>query len=119
MTIQEDLRARLSALVGGRIYPLFAPEKATAPFIVYTRVAATENLTLDANGGTGNLTNTRFQVDCYAETYGAAQDLAAAVVAELKGWNTTCTVNLQADLFEEETRLYRVMNDISTWHTNP
>ncbi len=119
MTIQTDLRARLSDLVAGRVYPLFAPEQAASPFIVYTRLSATENNTLAANGGTGNLTNTRLQVDVYAETYTAAQDMAAQVVMRLKGWNVTCVVNVQMDLFEEDTRLYRVMTDISTWHTDP
>ena len=116
MTVQTDLRAAISDLVAGRVYPLFAPEQAARPFIVYSRVAATEQATLDANGGTGNLFNTRLQVDAYADTYTEVQALADAIVARIKAWNVTCTVNVQVDLFEEDTRLYRVMTDLSTWH---
>lgn len=116
MTIQTDLRAAIGDLVAGRVYPLFAPEQAARPFIVYSRLAATEQSTLDAQGGTGNLINTRLQVDAYAETYTEAQALADAIVARIKTWNVTCTVNVQMDMFEQDTRLYRVMTDLSTWH---
>jgi hypothetical protein len=114
--IQEDFIALASAIFAGRLYPFGSEESPIPPYATFFRVVAIEGATLDQNGGTGNETNTRLQVDVWALKYLEAQALAAAVKAALKGWAVENVLLAEQDMFEEDTKLHRVMLDISTWH---
>lgn len=116
MSLQTDLFALLTGLFAARVYPRVAPEKTITPYAVYTRVATAEQHTLDTNGGTGNASNTRLQIDVYASTYSASQSSAEAVKTALKGWAVENTVQDEQDFFESDTKLHRVMLDVSAWH---
>lgn len=115
MTMQTDFVALVSSIVAGRVYPAGTASTVT-PYVTYSRVVSLEQSTLDANGGTGNASNTRLQVDIWAESYGAAQALAAQVKAALKGWSTENIVLSEQDDFEPDTRLHRCLLDLSVWH---
>ncbi len=117
MSLQTDLFTLLTGLFGGRVYPAIAPDDVTLPYATYTRVAAVEQSTLDTNGGTGNPNQTRLQIDVYNDTYAGAQANAAAIKTALKGWATENVIESEQDLYEPDTKLHRVLLDVSTWHT--
>lgn len=116
MSLQTDLFTLLTAQFSGRVYPNVAPELAVTPYAVYSRVSAIEQNSIDTNGGTGNASNTRLQIDVYASSYSAAQSSAATVKASLKGWAVENTLEAEQDFYEPDTKLHRVMLDLSTWH---
>lgn len=116
MSVQTDLFTLLTAQFAGRVYPNVAPELVATPYAVYSRVSAIEQNSLDTNGGTGNSSNTRLQLDVYASTYSEAQGSAATVKTSLKGWSVENTLEAEQDFYEPDTKLHRVMLDLSTWH---
>lgn len=116
MSLQTDLFTLLTGLFAARVFARVAPEKTITPYAVYTRVSTAEQHTLDTNGGTGNDINTRLQIDVYASTYNAAQSSAAAVKTALKSWAVENIVQDEQDFDEPDTKLHRVMLDVSTWH---
>lgn len=98
---------------GPRIYPQVAPDAPVKPYIVYQRISANSENVLS---GKTNLINTRLQMDCYADTYVAAQALAAQVDALMDGWIVQNISNPAQDAFEPDVRLHRVIMDYSIWH---
>lgn len=68
------------ALVGTRVYPVQAPQQAVAPYVVYELAAGNPHQGLD--GSTG-LAWARIDYGCYAATYAAAREVAAAVMAAI------------------------------------
>ena len=115
MSMQTEFVALVGPIVSGRVYPMGVTVP-VAPYLTYTRIAAVEQSTLDANGGTGNPINTRIQVDVWAQSYGDAQAKAAAVKAALKTWSVENVLLNEQDIYDSETKLHRVMLDVSTWH---
>jgi hypothetical protein len=117
MTMTQDLFALLSSgatAAGARVYPVIAPDLVLRPYIVYLRVTSNDENVL--SGATG-LYNTRIQLDMYADSYAAAQALAAQVDARMAGWIMQ-NVSLGAqDLYEPDPKLHRVRADYSVWHT--
>ncbi len=65
-----------TALCGGRVYPAMMPQKAALPAIVTTVIDGTGNQTKNS---TSDAYVFRVQVDCYAATMEAADQLADAV----------------------------------------
>lgn len=129
MIVEEALAARLegfaglSALVADRIYPLALPQEPTPPAVVFLKVSGPRDLT---QSGASGLVNPRFQVDAWAATYSSAKAVAEQVRLALIGFSGTMGgasgvyvsgVNLdnERDLYEDETRLYRVSLDFTLW----
>lgn len=113
--MQTDFVALVGGIVAGRIYPA-GTASTLAPYLTYSRVVSIEQSTLDTNGGTGNINETRLQVDVWAGSYGAAQATASAVKAALKGWALQNIVLSENDDYESDTKLHRVSIDVSVWH---
>ena len=86
--MEEQLRALLlndsgvSGRVGTRVNFGAHPQGQPFPAIVLNTISETEGYTLQGPNG---VTNTRVQVDCYAQTYGAAKRLSRAVRSLLSG----------------------------------
>ncbi|RHZ91360.1 DUF3168 domain-containing protein [Cereibacter sphaeroides] len=86
--MEEALRALLldvpavAALVGPRVNFGRHPQGEPLPALVLTTVSDREGLTL---AGPDGLQRARVQIDCYAESYGAAKQLSRAVRAVLHG----------------------------------
>ncbi len=77
-------RPGITALVGGRIYPLVLPRRnRTYPAISYQVIS--DPPAAGASDGTLEARQARVQVNCWALRYGAADQLAEAVVAGLRG----------------------------------
>jgi len=120
MTIATLLRAALTgdtavaAIVSTRIYPVKLPQTPTYEAISYARVSNTER-----NGSTA-LRETRFQINCWADTYIKAGALAAAVKTALEGYtNTSQTPGIkmalvvnELDDYDDEVKVYREIVDV-------
>jgi hypothetical protein len=114
MSVQSDFKTLMAAdIVGTRVYPNSAPDSPVKPYIVYSRLSSQEQNTLE---GTGVLTQTRMQVDVWADTYGEAQAKAGLVKARMKTWATKNIKVDEQDFYESDTKLHRVMLDYSIWH---
>lgn len=117
--IEQDIVASLNAnatfnaLVGGRLYPLFTPQNAPLPAVVYTRVSTTpENSLL----GFSQLDQVRIQFECLAQTVLEAKNLAVVLRAALDAvpsLKATCVY--VADDVDADTRNFRVFVDYNFW----
>lgn len=110
--IEEQLKTTLSSLVGGRVYPMTAPDKPTTPYITYQNIANSPENTL-----TGvPVNNTRMQVDCFDKTYSGVKTLAANVVTAMQAASYANVQTMNQDIYEAEVKLYRVQFDFSIWY---
>lgn len=81
-TVEPAIFELLKSLNSNRVYPLNAPQNATAPFIVYNRV---DSERWRAVNGPSGIAQATIQVDVYAATYQAAKELALSVENTLDG----------------------------------
>lgn len=102
----------VTALVGTRIYPERFPPGVTMPAVTYQRVFGTEGINHEGPNGLGRA---RLQLDCWADGYGEAVDLAEAVTDALRVYPGMRIVNVM-DLPEPEVALRRRMVEVSIWH---
>ena len=116
MSMQSSLYTLLNGIFSGRFYPRAAPHGVATPYATWRRIIAIEQNTLDTNGGTGNETNTRMQINVWATTALEAGAKADAIKAALKGWGITNVLLEEQDTEEPDTLLYGVILDISIWH---
>lgn len=130
MIESDALRTRLledpavCVLVGSdrkaRVYPIVLPQDSTFPALTYQLISAPRELTHDGPSG---VAWNRIQIDCWASTYLEAKQLATTVRRWLNGWrgrvgdeDVQLMQNLNSrDLYEPETRLYRVSQDWGVW----
>ena len=123
----------VSALVASRIYPLIIPqsvysEASKQPCLVYSIDTDDRILHYD---GSEKLVTGRLQIDCYARSYSASQNLAAAVRAALVDYSGSMVSNTspatatavqrvfldgEVSLTDEEPGLYRVMQRYVIWY---
>ena len=93
-------------LADGEVYALVAPAQAQYPTLVYTPIDSVSVVSLD---GPGALKRTRVQVDAYARTLVACEQLQDQVLAALLSDLTTLAdVRMGLSDFDEEARLYRI-----------
>jgi hypothetical protein len=111
--IQTDLYSLLSATFSGRLYPLVAPDNVTRPFAVYQRISTSE-ATIH---GAGGISETRMQLDIFADTYAAALTLATTARSVIAASLSLTSIPLiEADDYEPETKLYRIFMEFTFWH---
>lgn len=117
MTFEADLRSHLlnSVSVGERIWPVTRANQ-TLPAITYQRIAGVPQNDLD--GDDGNLLNIRMQIDVWATTHDAVKALAEAVRTRMQTAASTfhAVMILDQDIYEDESRIYRVLMDFSCWY---
>lgn len=104
--------AAVTALVGTRIFAAKAKQGAAVPRIVFTIIG--EQPTGTAAGSLeSRLRRARIQVDCYADTVDAADDLANKVEPVLLMTETPLRSRLtdRVHLYDDETGLRRVSMD--------
>ena len=120
MSISTLLRAGLigdsgvGALVSTRIYPDDLPQKPTYPAITYQRISNS------GQNGSSNRRESRWQLNCWGETYDDVTDLAAAVKAFIEEWHDVsetpgiawARVINEFDDFDDETRTRRSLIDV-------
>lgn len=112
--------AGVAALAGGRVYSEVLPQGGDVPAVVFTEVAADEDLALD--GPTG-ARSARVQIDAWARTRAEATALGHAVKLALSG-HVGAAAGFEVLLalfvterwdFDAETSLYRTSQDFEIW----
>lgn len=76
----------VAAVLGQRVYPVIAPASAALPFATWRRTGVLREQTLSGPMGKGTVSLT---LECYAETYGEARDIADKCRLVLDGFGTT------------------------------
>jgi len=126
VSFEADLNAHLAGdagvaqVVGERIWPQIRPETDTALPAITTLIVDTVPSN-DLDNGDGSLLNKRVQIDVWAEDYDSARNLAELVRTRMKtsATNFSSLMNSDQDLYEQETKLFRVLMDFSCWYTVP
>ena len=113
MSLTLDLVAHLkndtevSALVGGKIYPLLAPQNVSNPYIVYHVISDNSNQCIS---GDINQNEARFQIDVWSTKYSEVEAIKEAVISALIGFKSSNSISAMDD-YESETKLYRKIID--------
>lgn len=121
----EDLFSFLSDQAtdaASRIYPNELPQGATLPAIKYFQVSDPPEHTHDGRSG---LRHPRFQLDCYADTYLKAQQLAGQAITALDGYRGqmgsatcgACFADDKRDNHDPETGRHWVSVDVDIWYS--
>lgn len=116
--------AALTALVGLRIYPVIAPESASAPYLVLTEIS---KINEPVSGGSGPDYEVRYQVSVWADTYASARAVAVQVSTALKNYSGTMggaggvVVSIiyeetESEFYEPTTEKYHIAMDYLIWH---
>jgi hypothetical protein len=120
MSIAARLRGALSGnsgvttLVSTRIYPLKLPQNPTYEAISFQRISNTPT-----NGNT-DLRESRWQINCWADTYVESQALALAVKTALEEYkDTTATPGIkqayvanEQDDYDDDAKVFRTIVDV-------
>lgn len=113
--IETDLVAHLKAdatlttLVGGRIYPLTAPQNVVKPYITYQVINGNNK---QCFSGDIYQKDIRFQIDCWSLKYSEVKAISEAVINSLVGFKSSNNLNVMDD-YERETLLYRQIIDFN------
>lgn len=97
-TAYLDSLTGLTALVGTKIHAGEAPDKETAPYVVYTRVGGPREPTHD---GVSDLKMGRFRLACWSDTYREAKLVAQQVVIGFDGVSAAMGSLPDVDMFVE------------------
>jgi hypothetical protein len=114
MTVLADFYQLIDPIFSGRAYRGSAGDSPVPPYATFFRVVAVEGVTLDANGGVDNESATDIQLDAYALGGDELDGLIAVVKQALKAWKVSNVITSEGDMYEAETKLYRIMLTIST-----
>lgn len=117
--LQAD--ANLTAVIGTRSYALRLPESATFPCITFEKVVAER---VESMEGSSGLCFSRFQINCFAKTYGVAKNVHELARLALQGYKATIAgvivhgVNWtqEIDFYEEDAEVYRVTGECIVHH---
>ncbi len=106
--------AGLSALVSTRVYPVQFKQSDVTPAIRYTIISSD---TPSAMGSDIGLTDYRYQFDIIGETYDEADETRIQLKLALVRWRASGVPQAsylltESDLFDSETRKYRIRVDI-------
>ena len=107
----QDFYDAIKHLASGSVYAVVAPQSAPYPTLVYTPIDQANVVSLD---GPNPMRRTRVQVDAYARTLQACDQLQDEVLAALLAdIHTVADVRMGLTDFDEETRVYRVSVDFT------
>jgi len=113
MSARQDLFSHLSAnvpLADGRVYPLMMPQDTEFPALVYAVVSDIDHGYMLCDDGN----STRWQVDCYAESYADAVATMEETKAALYGFAKFPHDLDTQEMYEKDTGLFRQMIDFAT-----
>lgn len=117
MTIQADIHTLLESFVGhDRVYPLRLDQNCDKPAVKYQLITGPR---ISAMGADVDLVRSRYQIDCFAETYSKMVAERQKIVTGFQRYSGThtkeivvCFIEPEQDDFEQETQLYRGIVDI-------
>jgi len=107
----QDFYDAIKHLAGGAVYAVVAPQDAQYPSLVYTPIDQASVMAID---GPNPLRRSRVQVDAYARTLVACEQLQDLVLAALlDDIYTVADVRMGLTDFDEQARIYRVSVDFT------
>jgi hypothetical protein len=114
MTIEATIQTLLGALCSGRCYPLInTSANIVSPYITFQVISSSPMLVTENSADPEKM---RLQIDVWAETYGAAKTLAASVKTAIDTSTAFASaLEMSMDLYEEESKEYRVMIEFYIW----
>ena len=115
MSIESKIFTTLTGLVGGRVFPDFAPEGTQLPYIVYQQVGGTAVSFLEKT--VPDIRNGRFQVEVWAPTRNEAMTIsqqAEAAMVQATTFNAS-PYNAYVAQVQEDINLYGALQDFSVW----
>lgn len=118
--------AGVTTLTGDKVYPGVRPQGSALPAIIFNRISGRPGYVMSGPDGSSE---SRVQIDAYADSYAATKALARAVRSTLSGLRgahhgvTFQGVFLESarDGFEGENpeRIFRVSMDFTVWAVEP
>lgn len=112
--IEGQVFTALKGLVGNRCYPVVFPQPQGVlpdwPAIRYSVVSRFNHPDICGSDDV-RTDDTRVQIDCVAQTHGAALSLRDQVIAAMMGLDPPAVRDGGFDTFDEETKTYRVVLD--------
>ena len=113
--------AGVSAITGGRCYPVTLPQDPTFPLNLYIHISGSAENQLRGSAGQAHR---RYQIESWASTYASAKSLSKAVFDALNNYSGTVgTVVVSSilivnenEVYESVIKTYRVMQDYMVWH---
>lgn len=119
MQLEEKVYAALAGAsppateVGLRVSPLISKQDMAVPRIVYGRVS---NSPITSLSGRSNLDQVRMQLDIYAYDFLVAKRIAGQARVAMEAASFKGLLVSDLDMYEAETKLYRVSMDFRCWH---
>lgn len=115
MSIEGDIFNALTALTGGRVYPVQAPDGVVTPYIVYQHVGGES---VNFLSGVPDKRNTRLQISVWSDTALGAMNLSRQVEDIMRASVILNATSLGAAFLDkdEETKLYGAQQDFSIWY---
>ncbi|WP_254509887.1 tail completion protein gp17 [Anatilimnocola floriformis] len=108
-SLRQYLATNLANLVGSRIFPLVLPQSAARPAITYARTTGGHDHNLKQATGSAIPV---FELDCWADSYEAADQLAEAVRQKMQGFSGTMgSVSVRAVILDDEVDAFEVPSD--------
>lgn len=105
----------VSAIVGDRIFWGLRKQGSPLPALVLNRISSVHSYTLD---GPVDLSQSRIQIDCYAQTFGQTRALSRAVYAPLNGKRAVHEGVSFEGVFADSERDNPVEDDSLTFRTS-
>lgn len=120
MSIEQAVYERLkndaavTALVAQRISAVILPQGQQLPALSYSIVSLVPTNAMDGDGGKDSA---RVQIDSWAATYEQVKALARTVRGAMvpEPSDNFALLLLELDLYEDEPRIYHVVQDFSVW----
>lgn len=119
MSLEGDIYSALSSLVSGRVFPDLAPHETAVPYITYQQIGGAAENFLEATFV--GKRNSRVQINCWASTRLAANDLArdaeeALIESDLKAYVLGAFGNFAPPDPGDAEQHYGTHQDFSVWY---
>lgn len=114
MSIEAAVFNALKGLVANRVYPDFAPDGATLPFITYQQVGGQAISFMDQ--ANPDKRNARVQVNVWAASRSAASALSKQVEDALRFLPASTVTGAAVSEYESALKLYGTRQDFSFWY---
>jgi len=116
--IEQAILTRLSQidLLGGRIYPVKAPQDVELPYLIFFKVATSRD---HSHSGSSHLASAWVQFSSFAQTYEEGKQIVGEIKTLLDSFRGTitnisingCFLQEEVDFLEEDTGLYHIACD--------
>jgi hypothetical protein len=103
----------VTALVGTRVAAGMLPEGELRPYVTYSLITGER---IPSMTDSGLMRHARIQLDCWSPNYGQSKQIALAVETAIEASALFEVVFIgDQDLYDNETKLHRVVVDYSVW----